>query len=204
MMRIWRKCVLVTLIASSALGMSVVEAMAESGVGGRVGPTFRGTWGTVTWTLSGSSVRCAMTLEGSFHSAVVAKIARALIGYVSRVSLGSPCSQGAATVLSETLPWTLTYGSFTGVLPNITSLGINVINASFRVRETTFGIDCLMRSSAEAPVTLTANRSTATWAFTGATLGGTIPLCFGSAGVSGTSSTLTRLEAAEQIVVSLI
>ena len=68
------------------------------------------------------TVRCNLTLEGSFHSGTIAKVAGSLVGYINRASLGSPCTGGTASVLRESLPWHLEYSSFVGTLPSISEL----------------------------------------------------------------------------------
>ena len=205
-MRIWRRLLLAGLAASLVLGGSATASPAEGGVSGHEGPTFRGTWGTVSWEGLFSPVRCTLTLEGSFHSAFISKVINALVGYVSAGRIGT-CAQGAATVLTETLPWHVRYRSFTGTLPAITNLGFTVTGASFRIRETS-GFECLLAASIESPMIVTVTRSTTTWAATSASLSGRIAgtgaFCVGSATISGLSTALTRQGAAEQILISLI
>jgi hypothetical protein len=99
---------------------------------------FEGPFGTTT---------CQMTMEGSLHSRTIAKTAGSLVGYITSVRLGV-CAQGTATVLTETLPWHMQYGSFSGTLPSISEIELQVIGASFRVRET-FGVTCLATSTRE-------------------------------------------------------
>lgn len=79
--------------------------------------TFRQTWSAVTFRSGEMEMgRCALTLEGSFHSRTIAKVANSLIGYLNRQT--STCTR--ATIMGETLPWHARYESFTGTLPNIT------------------------------------------------------------------------------------
>jgi hypothetical protein len=71
----------------------------------------------------GNTVRCPVTLEGSFHSRSITKVERTLIGFVTRATVANElCRGGHATVHNETLPWHVTYERFTGTLPNITSV----------------------------------------------------------------------------------
>lgn len=93
---------------------------------------------------------CRLTLEGSIHSSTINKVARALIGHVNRAEL-SGCTGGSATVLTEALPWHITYEGFRGTLPSIERLNVALLNVSFRIapRESP---TCLMRSTAESPV----------------------------------------------------
>ncbi len=81
-----------------------------------------------------------MTIEGSFHSATVAKVVGALIGYVTRASIASGgCTGGRATVGQEALPWHLSYSGFTGTLPSISRVR-QAINGAKVVIQTATGI----------------------------------------------------------------
>jgi hypothetical protein len=100
--------------------------------------TFRGTWAPlriIDRELFGTegTVSCNVTLEGSFHSSSIRKVARAQVGYISRAVMGSPCTGGTASILSGTLPWHLTYDSFTGTLPNITKVQFGLSDAGLSV-----------------------------------------------------------------------
>jgi hypothetical protein len=136
---------------------------------------------------------CALTAEGSFHTRTIAKVVSRLVGYVTSASLG-PCRNGSATLLTETLPWHVQYGSFSGSLPNISGVTGKVVNVSFRIRETG-GITCLFRSTTAEPATTTLSRE-AGGAATSVTLGGSIRSgaeCLGaSSSLGGTSSSLTN------------
>ena len=109
--------------------------------------------------VSGAGVRegfviCPLTLEGSFHSRSFAKVPGALIGYITRARLEEElCSGGEARYLQETLPWHLQYASFSGFLPNITSITTNVIGLGIVV--TRFGRSCLYRTTMATPGVLT-------------------------------------------------
>jgi hypothetical protein len=74
---------------------------------------------------------CHVTLEGSFHTRTFAKVAEALVGYLTRVMTGQ-CTQGV-TLLAETMPWHVRYQGFAGTLPNITTVIAKIFGASFRV-----------------------------------------------------------------------
>lgn len=92
-------------------------------------PTFRAVWTPARFVVSGFTINCSLTLEGSFHSTSIAKVERSLIGYVTRAAAGS-CSTGTMSVLTETLPWHVQYGSFTGTLPNISTVTTRIIGMS--------------------------------------------------------------------------
>jgi hypothetical protein len=98
--------------------------------------SFRITWASLEFAVPGvSTVRCRLTLEGSFHTRTIAKVARALIGAISRAIVAHPCTNGEAWMDNGTepapggrinrLPFHVTYESFTGTLPSVT--GINLL-----------------------------------------------------------------------------
>jgi len=121
---------------------------------------FRIIWASLTFSESGGNfpITCPVTLEGSFVARTVAKTREATVGYINRASVNSPgCTEGQATILSETLPWTVKFQSFTGTLPNITSVRHSLIGAAFQV-EPGLGIVCLARSSEAHPAAGEANR----------------------------------------------
>jgi hypothetical protein len=108
----------------------------------------------VTWRrleLAGSDgtvfSRCPVTLESSFHAATIAKVRKSLIGYATTARFGT-CESGRVTVLTETLPWHLTYESFSGPLPNITRIRILLVGMSFLTEQ--LGFRCLLKATAEA------------------------------------------------------
>ncbi len=91
-------------------------------------------WSALEFNASaGSNITCAITLEGSFHSRTIAKVANALIGHVNRASVGA-CAGGSATMHTETLPWHEQYNSFTGTLPSITTVKLALVGARWRFR----------------------------------------------------------------------
>ncbi|MGN6190102.1 MAG: hypothetical protein ACTHOE_14500 [Conexibacter sp.] len=165
--------------------------------------TWRTTFPNVEYTGAFNAVRCALTLEGTLHSRNVAKTAGALIGYVTRASHAAACGAGSAIVLAETLPWHLRYRSFTGTLPNITSVGLDIVEYAVSLREA-LGIFCSIRSNATEPVTLTLSREGG-GALTSARIGGTLPSSCGfNITLAGTSNTLTVLNSTTAITVTLI
>jgi len=132
---------------------------------------FRGVFGTTN---------CVVTLEGSLHTRIIAKSAGALIGYITRATLGA-CSALTATMLSATLPWHIRYAGFSGALPNIERLRTDVVGFSVALHETG-GITCLLRSAASEPVRPEYEISAGT--ITGVAITGSIRTgaeCFGAA-----------------------
>lgn len=101
-----------------------------------------------------TTYRCRLTLEGSFHTRSIAKVAEALIGYVNRATLAE-CAFLSTRLLTETLPWHVRYRSFSGVLPNIVTFRTSIIGLAMSITEPMFRTTCLGRSTAEEPFLLT-------------------------------------------------
>lgn len=124
------------------------------------------------------SASCPVTLEGSFHSNVIAKTAGALIGYITRLNYTNtepPCVYSNASefvLLANTLPWHLQYVSFTGVLPTVTSVRVGIVGLSMRF--TTGGSQCLYRTTEPLQVYgwLELERTGTVTRFTGGLTGG--------------------------------
>jgi len=92
------------------------------------------TWRELQFVASaGSTLTCEVTLEGSFHSRTIRKIPNTLIGHINKASVGA-CAGGSATIHIESLPWHEQYNSFTGTLPNITSVKLALVGARYRIR----------------------------------------------------------------------
>lgn len=126
-MRPLSKLLLAAFAATLCMGLVVGTASANKiSVTSR---TFRMTWSALRFEEEEERVAigtCPMTLEGSFHSSTIAKVAESVIGFVTRAGLG-PCTGEMAEesgITGETLPWDVTYSSFSGTLPNITAVEI--------------------------------------------------------------------------------
>jgi len=132
---------------------------------------WRAVWREMEYRGGSLAIRCALTLEGTFHSLTITKTRGALIGYVTGASV-SACSSGGATVLTAGLPWHVQYETFTGTLPTISSVRFRIIGFEFRISEP-FGITCLFRSTEARPLLMTLNRE-ASGVLRSGTLGGTI------------------------------
>jgi hypothetical protein len=115
--------------------------------------SFRITWASLELGGSGSTVRCRLTLEGSFHTRTIAKVSRSLIGAITRVIFGHPCTGGEYWADNGTeaeplgtapnkLPWHLTYESFSGTLPAISVLNLLLSRVSFVLQATFLGLTC--------------------------------------------------------------
>jgi hypothetical protein len=95
------------------------------------------------WTLlifgveGAATVECPVTLEGSFHSSSISKISGALIGYVTSAKLRGGRAEclntGTARINGETLPWHVRYRSFTGALPSITGISLQIVGGSWNI-----------------------------------------------------------------------
>jgi hypothetical protein len=143
--------------ASAALLGALVLAFATSGASARnlsySSQTYRILWASLRFSESGGNfpITCPVTLEGSFHSRTFAKVRDLLAGYITRAVVNNAgCTEGQATILAESLPWHVTYQSFTGSLPSINSVRYNLIGAAFQI-EPTFGIVCLARTTTTFP-----------------------------------------------------
>jgi hypothetical protein len=144
-MRTRSKLILAGLTASLLMGLAVSSATA-----GRLSTTntrFRVTWAALRFadatSETGINLTCRVTLEGSFHSATIRKVAGALIGAITRGIVDGNNCRGSneptrATILQESLPWHLTYESFAGTLPNITSITVLLRRYEFQISATIF------------------------------------------------------------------
>jgi hypothetical protein len=162
--------------------------------------TLRAAFRTVTFNGVFGDIRCAVTVEGSFHSRTIPKVV-ALTGYITTAILGT-CAEGTASLLRETLPWHIRYSGFAGTLPNITSLRASIVGVSFRIREPF--VTCLATTTSEKPGVITFNREIATGVVSTAELSGRIPTTCGSEGsFSSTRDAVTTPEGT-RITLTLI
>lgn len=131
---------LVFALASATAAMAAMVGTASANRLSISAQNLRATWTEVRLrSSSGLSITCALTLEGSLHSATITKTEGALIGYINRASLAS-CVGGSARINTESLPWHERYRSFTGTLPNIESI---ITRSTGSVYETNIlGIQC--------------------------------------------------------------
>jgi hypothetical protein len=117
--------------AASARNLSVAEQL------------FLMRWPTFRFQESGgSNAECPVTLEGSFHSARIAKVRSLLVGFMDGATMGT-CTLNSAGFLTNTLPWHIQYESFTGSLPSIGRLRLQINEAAIWIREGFFGSRCL-------------------------------------------------------------
>jgi len=129
-MRTSAKLGLTALIAALLLSAAISTAGARSlSVSSQ---TIRATWSRLGFNDEslGLSIGCHLTLEGSFHSRTIAKVSRALIGAITRVDVFTERCTGGFVKGKPPFPWHITYESFIGTLPNISS--VRLLLARFR------------------------------------------------------------------------
>jgi hypothetical protein len=147
-MRKRSKLLIAAITAIALLGMAVSSASAGHFEISNWERGFRIAWNPLRLTAGSNEIDCPVTLEGTFRAHTFAKIARNGVGSVTSASLGA-CTRGTATILTATLPWEVSYQSFAGTLPNITSVTLNLIRASFNAETGT--IACLARTESGRP-----------------------------------------------------
>ncbi len=121
----------------------------------------------------GENVNCDVTLLGSFHSLTISKVNNSLIGYVTHASVNNCQNGNGATVHDETLPWHITYESFGGVLPAISSVALDLHGASFEIEN---GITCSATTTLAEPGRGTAAVDTSTGVVDSVAASGSIDL----------------------------
>jgi hypothetical protein len=199
-MRMWKMAI---ALVSATIGLAVLVGGASAGRLSTSSQTARDGFSAVSFRGGFGVDACPVTVEGSFHSRTISKVGGTLMGYLTRIALGT-CTQGSATVLTETLPWHTRYSSFTGSLPAISSVILRVVGVSFAIREPVFGITCLARGTEAAPTIATFRRD-AGGTLTTSTVNGSIPTNCGTEGeISGTSNSFTVLNSSTRITVTLI
>lgn len=199
--KLWLACLGATVVLGVQVGGASARNLSISS------QTLRATWTSVSFTAPAASVnvRCQMTLEGSFHSRTIAKVAGALVGYITRAGF-TACSGTDWRVLTETLPWHTTYQGFSGTLPGITSIRTTLVRPGFQIIASYFGIPvtCTYRTSnVNLQYTREAGGALTTVSLEGRNL---IPDEFGceNGGLSGTSTSLTVLNSTTRLTVTLI
>lgn len=109
----------------------------------------RVSWSPMTVRTAVGSVRCPVTLNGSFHSGTITKTVDTLIGVITSARVnGAACTGGRFTFLGGSLPWHVRYKSFSGTLPRITALGASIVGLSMQVERE--GVNCLLTTDTAA------------------------------------------------------
>ncbi|HEU4721160.1 MAG TPA: hypothetical protein VFS59_07325 [Gemmatimonadaceae bacterium] len=99
------------LLLSMAVGTASARNLSISN------PNIRVTWSNLEF-VGTVTIRCQLTLEGSFHRNTIVKERGTLIGAVSRATIKSESCTNAR-LRTQAMPWHLTYEGFRGTLPNI-------------------------------------------------------------------------------------
>jgi hypothetical protein len=164
-MRHRSKLMLAALAAALALGAIVTAATATRlAISNQL---FRATWTEgVPLVIEGGAglgtIRCPVTMEGTFHSRTVVKNTAALIGFITSATVfESSCTGGLLNPLQASLPWHVFYDGFSGTLPRITAIDVRVVGAAAIVHNN-FGVSCLFTSTAASPLKASLNRNTTT------------------------------------------
>jgi hypothetical protein len=113
--------VIITTIAAAALFASLAATAPARNIS-LTNRNIRVTFEPILFNSSTATVSCRVTVEGSFHSATISKVNRALIGYISRATTDQGTCRSSSfsitgRVRQETLPWHLTYLGFRERLP---------------------------------------------------------------------------------------
>src|ERR1044072_8591875 len=166
------RCVLVCLALMLAGGGQLAEARRLSVTETRFRVVL------VPFTASGEGAlgpvqaECNVTLVGSLHAATGAKTAGALIGHIHTASADrTTCDPtgGRLWILNGTeelagsrtlnlLPWHIVYASYSGTLPSITHVKVNLVGAAFLLQQTiselflVIEVRCLYRSTTTNPM----------------------------------------------------
>jgi hypothetical protein len=152
-----------TLLLATAVSTASARIFSTSNQG------IRATWTSLEFN-GGLVIRCQVTLEGSFHSRTIVKVARLLIGAITNARFKQEtCTGGRFSTFngterynggtpSNTLPWHLTYESFIGNLPTIA--GIRILLSRFRFGEEIPGTCTGRIGSATDNITALAARNT--------------------------------------------
>lgn len=219
-MRTRSKLVLTALTAALVMSVSINIAQARQFT--TTGQNTRGIWTPLEFTALGGfiRIRCNATLRGSFHYRTFSKT-RSLVGYITSAVVTRPCTGGEVWILNgvetlpngsrpNSLPWHISYDSFTGTLPRIRGIRLAAIGAGYLI--IALGNQCLYTTTAASPAFGIVNLNEATGEATSLSLdsSSSIPLsvtlggsCPASGAFSGTTSTFDDGEGV-RITVRLI
>lgn len=150
-MRTRSKLLVAVVTATAFLGLAVGSASANRLEVTNAERGFRFAWNEWHFSVSGETITCRLTLEGSFTTRTTVKRDNEVIGKITRAALSSPCTGGSVSVLTATLPWEVQYDSFTGTLPSIRSVIFDIVGASYQIQ--TPGVEpCLFISETNEPM----------------------------------------------------
>ncbi len=113
-------------------------------------------------TGGGPRISCPVSMEGSFHSRTISKVSGQLIGYITTAEIAKASCIGASNILAlngienapgaSSLPWHVRYDSFSGRLPAIAGIKLQVVGFALSNELPELGVTCLYKSSAERPL----------------------------------------------------
>jgi hypothetical protein len=214
-----------TAIAAAALLLTAIATTASARNLSTSEQSFRTTFSSLEFASESVTIRCRLTLEASFHTRTFAKVVNALVGAVTRAIVAHPgCTNGEAWADNGTeseplgtapnkLPFHVQYESFSGTLPNISTMNIFLSRASFVTQATFFGLSCRGRyARVEDAIRIAAARNTTTGEITSLNPSGTMRLveqlgpsaiCPESGRFSGTG-TVVNLSTGARITITLI
>jgi hypothetical protein len=163
-MRRRTKLTLVKLVLGAFVVILPLAAMAGAAAGRRIEASESLLYGLFTplrmVSAEGSfSIACNITILATMISRTFSKVSGASIRRVGHVVVAEPCTGGRARVLAETLPWDVRFNSFTGTLPSITSIRLQVVGMALQV-EVLFGT-CLYATSGAHPAMFDENLNAA-------------------------------------------
>jgi hypothetical protein len=198
----------ITALAAASVLAVCVGAVSANRIA-QSNQTYRATWSSLEFVSAFATVRCPVTIEGSFHSRTFSKVAELLVGYTYRAAAGT-CTGGTVTIRTETLPWHVRYNNFTGTLPNIVSAGHRIVGVGFVIEA--LGTRCSYSSTAASPMKSISNRNTATHAVESIRIDETavVPLgsgsftCSSSGRIAGTTNTVVVPGTTTKITVTLV
>ena len=159
-----------TSLLASGTAAATVEWMTVSPAGAIRAPSS----GTLSFTASGVTVRCNVTLSGSLSEGII-QTARDPFGEITSVE-SSACSGGELDRSGFGLPWTFGYRSVLGTRP-LTGLTFDMLEATVTVRVLGI-IRCVYRGNIEALLALSGSNPYRTGSLT--LLGNEVPLKEGS------------------------
>lgn len=83
---------------------------------------------------SGVEIKCPLTLRGAFEASTFAKVTRPAIARIAE-TVENPlgCTGGSFRPFATTLRWEVRYEGFTGRLPNINSVTVQLISGGFEL-----------------------------------------------------------------------
>jgi hypothetical protein len=173
MLRSIRLALLVVVaVAAAAVGSGAAASEFQFSPGGAITGA---SLGPVTFSGSGITITCNLTLRGTVTSARVPKVAGTSYGEITSVTVGR-CSGGTASALG--LPWPVVYNAILGTLPEgVTGVSLTLQRAGFLMN--TIGLECLYGGSVTSLLAVTGTNPYTTGLYAVPT-GSSVPLVRGS------------------------